>query len=108
MSTPDFSRGAACVRGQYLPIGEATVPLTDWGFLRSDATYDVVTVWDGAFFRLDAHLERFLHSCQRFRLDPGRTPQQITEVLETCVRLSGLRESYVEMIVTRGQEARRG
>lgn len=104
MSTPsDFSRGAAFTRGQYVPIDQASIPITDWGFLRSDATYDVVTVWDGAFFRLDVHLERFLHSCLRFRLDPGRSPQQIVEVLEQCVRLSGLRAAYVEMIVTRGQ-----
>jgi branched-chain amino acid aminotransferase len=102
-SAPDFSRGAAYVRGQYVPIGEAAIPITDWGFLRSDATYDVVTVWRGAFFRLDAHLERFLRSCQRFRLDPGLDKARITEVLAQCVRLSGLRDSYVEMIVTRGQ-----
>ena len=99
----DFSKGAAFVRGQYVPIAEASIPITDWGFLRSDATYDVVTVWEGAFFRLDAHLERFRHSCQRFRLDAGRSDGQITELLEHCLRLSGLRESYVEMIVTRGQ-----
>ncbi len=99
----DYSQGAAYVRGQYLPIAEAAIPLTDWGFLRSDATYDVVTVWEGAFFRLDAHLERFMHSCAKFRLDPGLTPERITEVLEHCVRLSGLRSSYVEMIATRGQ-----
>lgn len=101
--SPDYSQGAAYARGQYVPIGEATIPLTDWGFLRSDATYDVVTVWDGAFFRLDAHLERFLASCERFRLNPGLDAQQITAVLEQCVRLSGLRSAYVEMIVTRGQ-----
>ncbi|MGB7480030.1 MAG: aminotransferase class IV [Burkholderiaceae bacterium] len=101
----DFSKGAAFVRGQYVPIAEATISITDWGFLRSDATYDVVTAWDGAFFRLDAHLERFLRSCHRLRLDPGRTPAQIVEVLTQCVRLSGLRESYVEMICTRGQPA---
>ncbi len=101
--SPDFSRGAAYVRGQYVPIADAAIPITDWGFLRSDATYDVVTVWRGAFFRLDAHLERFLRSCQRFRLDPGLSRARIAEVLAQCVRLSGLRESYVEMIVTRGQ-----
>ena len=103
MTTPDFSSGVAFVRGKYLPISEASIPMTDWGFLRSDATYDVVTVWEGAFFRLEAHLERFLRSCQRWRLDPGQTPEQITEVLTQCVRLSGLRASYVEMICTRGQ-----
>lgn len=103
MQTSDFSKGAAFVRGQYLPIGEASIPITDWGFLRSDATYDVVTVWNGSFFRLDAHLERFMRSCKRWRLDPGLTPEQIAEVLSQCVRQSGLRESYVEMICTRGQ-----
>ena len=44
--------------GEVVPIAEARIPILDWGFLRSDATYDVVTVWEGAFFRLDAHLER--------------------------------------------------
>ncbi|HRL99453.1 MAG TPA: aminotransferase class IV [Acidovorax sp.] len=104
MSTlSDYSQGVAFVRGQYVPIAEAAIPMTDWGFLRSDATYDVVTVWDGAFFRLDAHLERFGASCARFRLEPGLSPAEITVVLEQCVRLSGLRSAYVEMIVTRGQ-----
>lgn len=101
--SPDFSDGTAFTGGRYLPIAQAAIPLTDWGFLRSDATYDVVTVWNGAFFRLDAHLERFLRSCARFRLDPGLSAAQISDVLTQCVRRSGLRSAYVEMIVTRGQ-----
>jgi branched-chain amino acid aminotransferase len=99
----DFSKGAAYVRGEYVPIGEACIPITDWGFLRSDATYDVVTVWEGAFFRLDAHLERFFASCRSFRLDPGKTREEVANVLERCIALAGLRHSYVEMIATRGQ-----
>lgn len=102
-SSPDFSDGVAFVRGAYLPVAEAAIPITDWGFLRSDATYDVVTVWDGAYFRLDAHLDRFLASCARWRLDPGLDREQITAILSRCVRLSGLRSSYVEMICTRGK-----
>ena len=47
--------------------------------------------------------ERFLRSCARFRLDPGLSTAQISDVLTQCVRLSGLRSAYVEMIVTRGQ-----
>ncbi|MGV3569802.1 MAG: aminotransferase class IV [Ramlibacter sp.] len=105
MAQPDFSQGAAWQRGAYVPIAQASIPMTDWGFLRSDATYDVVTVWEGAFFRLDAHLERFLRSCARFRLDPGRDAAGIVQVLTECVRLAGLRSAYVEMICTRGQPA---
>ena len=38
--------------GKYVPIAEARIPITDWGFLRSDVTYDAVHVWRGSFFRL--------------------------------------------------------
>ena len=66
-----LSGGAAFVEGDYVPIGEARLPLLDWGFTRSDVTYDVVHVWKGSFFRLDAHLDRFQRSCDRLRLNPG-------------------------------------
>ena len=42
-----FAEGAAFVEGRYLPVAEARVPLLDWGFIKSDATYDVVGVWGG-------------------------------------------------------------
>ena len=103
MSNPDYSKGAAYQRGEYVPIGQASIPMTDWGFIRSDAVYDVVTVWDSAFFRLDLHMERFQRSCRSFRLDPRRNSVEIIEILAQCVKLSGLRRAYVEMICTRGQ-----
>jgi len=99
----NYSEGVAYVGGHYLPIAEAAIPITDWGFLRSDATYDVVTVWDGAYFRLDAHLDRFMRSCARWRLNPGLDRDAITAILSRCVRMSGLRAAYVEMICTRGK-----
>ncbi len=103
MTLPDFSAGCAFSAGRFLPIAEASISMTDWGFLRSDACYDVATVWEGAFFRLGDHLERFFASCRRFRLDPGLDSEQLTAILVECVRRSGLRASYVEMICTRGQ-----
>ena len=102
-ASTEFSDGVAYVGGRYLPIAQASIPMTDWGFLRSDATYDVVSVWDGAYFRLDAHMERFLRSCKRWRLDPGLGVTAITDILSQCVRQSGLRAAYVEMICTRGK-----
>lgn len=97
--------GAAFVDGDYVPIGEARLPLLDWGFTRSDVTYDVVHVWKGSFFRLDDHLDRFQRSCDRLRLNPGYRRDEIREILMSCVRRSGLREAYVEMICTRGVPA---
>ena len=57
--------GVAFVDAQYVPIEQARIPILDWGFLRSDATYDVVHVWRGSFFRLADHTERFLRGVRR-------------------------------------------
>jgi branched-chain amino acid aminotransferase len=100
-----FSDGAALIDGTVVPIDEARIPITDMGFARSDLTYDVVTVWEGAFFRLDAHLERFEQGCERLRLDPGLGRDQIEEALTDLVRRTGFRHSYVDMICTRGVPA---
>ncbi|MEJ2133081.1 MAG: aminotransferase class IV [Gammaproteobacteria bacterium] len=100
-----FADGTAFVDGDYVPIAEARLPLLDWGFTRSDVTYDVVHVWKGSFFRLDDHMNRFARSCERLRLDPGYGRDAMCDILMHCVRLSGLRDAYVEMICTRGVPA---
>lgn len=100
--TGEYSEGCGYVRGGYVPIGDATISLLDAGFARSDVTYDVAGVWDGAFFRLEDHLDRFERSCKELHLDIGVTRAELTEILHECVRRSGLRAAYVDMIATRG------
>ena len=56
---PGLAIGAAYIDGRYLPIGEARIPITDWGDRRSDATDGVVGVYGRAFFRPDDHIGRF-------------------------------------------------
>ncbi|MCT7374590.1 aminotransferase class IV [Chelativorans salis] len=97
-----YPRGIAYTEGQYLPISEAKISILDWGFLHSDATYDTVHVWDGRFFRLDLHLDRFFSSVSRLRMRLSQSREEIAAVLSNCVALSGLRNAYVEMICTRG------
>lgn len=94
--------GAAFIDGAYVPLSDAKISIFDWGFTRSDATYDVASVWQGAFFRLDDHLQRFFASLATLRLAVPYTPAQVREVLHGCVRAGGLRDAYVAMICTRG------
>ena len=97
-----YAGGAAFVDGRFVPVAEARVPILDWGFLRSDATYDVVHVWRGNFFRLDDHLSRFERGMERLRMSLPYGREEIRAVLVECVRLSGLRDAYAEIICTRG------
>ena len=97
-----YSDGAAFVEGRFVPVREARVPILDWGFLRSDATYDVAHVWRGSFFRLEDHLDRFERGMARLHLSLPYGRAEIREILTECVRLSGLRDAYAEVVCTRG------
>lgn len=105
-SPPPWPDGAAYIDGRYMPIGEAAIPITDWGYRRSDVTYDVVGVRDGAFFRLDDHIGRFRRSMDIFRFSPRESDDEIKAVLHRCVALAGLRDAYVAMDCLRGRPPR--
>ncbi len=106
MTLPPPSDGIAWMGGDYLPLADAKIGVTDWGLVRSDATYDVVSVWDGAFFRLEDHLTRFEASMAKLRLSVPQSRDEMREILTECVRRSGLRRSYVAMVCLRGVPTR--
>ena len=101
----DFSAGAAFIDGEYLPVAETKIPVLDWGFLHSDATYDVAHVWRGKFFRVDEYLDRFQTSMERLRMSIPYDREQIRSIMFELVRKSGLRNAYVEIVCTRGMPA---
>lgn len=102
-ATPSqFSKGIAWVGGDYVPVAEARIPLLDQGFLKSDLTYDVPAIWDGRFFRLDDHLDRFETSLKKLRLVCPLPRVDLRNKLVEMAALSGIRDAYVMMIVTRG------
>ena len=103
METSLLPDGCAYIDGRTMPIAEAAIPVTDFGYRRSDVTYDVVSVWGGAFFRLDDHIKRFRASMRSIRLDPPESDDDIRRILTECVRRTGLREAYVAMDCLRGR-----
>lgn len=102
---PHSGAGVAYIGGEIVPIAEAAIPILDLGFLHSDATYDVVHVWQGRFFRLDDHLDRFERGMSKLRMSLPIDRGRIREILHECVRASGLENAYVELICTRGMAA---
>jgi branched-subunit amino acid aminotransferase/4-amino-4-deoxychorismate lyase len=101
-STNPLAQGVVYIEGSYVPVKEARIPILDQGFLHSDLTYDVPAVWDGRYFRLDDHLDRFEESCKRLRLRSPIGRAEMRDRLVEMVAMSGIRDAYVMMIVTRG------
>ncbi len=104
--TKIFAEGAAYVNGAFVPVAEASVPLTDLGFIRSDATYDVVHVWNGNFFRLNDHVDRFLGSCDRLRFSLPLAKDELIRMLHGMVARTGFDKAYVNFTATRGRLAK--
>jgi branched-chain amino acid aminotransferase len=90
-----FEDGIAFVEGAFCPIQQARISLLDWGFLRSDACQDTVSVWNGAFFRLDDHLERFERSFTRLRMSCPHDRAGLRALAIEAVQLTGFREAYL-------------
>ena len=101
-ASPAYRDGIAFVDGDYCPVREARSPLLDWGFLRSDACQDTISVWRGSFFRLEQHLERFERSYTRLRMVCPYTRDELREIATELVRRAGFRDAYVQLIMTRG------
>jgi branched-chain amino acid aminotransferase len=100
--TASPSEGIAFIDGAFVPKAEAKISVFDLGFLLSDATYDVAHVWQGAFFRLADHLDRFEASLAKLRLELPYDREAIAAIATECVRRAGLRDAYVQIIATRG------
>jgi branched-chain amino acid aminotransferase len=98
-----MGQGFAYVNGAYGPADAAQISVLDPGFTRSDAVYDVTSVWKGRFFRLDEHIERFLASCRGVQIACPLGPLEIRRILATCVIKGGVTDAaYVAIVATRG------
>jgi branched-chain amino acid aminotransferase len=90
----------AFLNGQFLPLVEAKIPVTDYGFLFAYALYETVRTYNGRFFRLDDHLRRLEKSAQLLSI-----PVNISELKEKAVetvKRSEYPEARVRATVTLG------
>ena len=83
-----FPQGSAWIDGKFVKLSEAKISILDWGFLRSDATYDVVHVWKGNFFQLDKHIDRFFRSTEKLRMPCKLSWDELKKILAGCVKKS--------------------
>ena len=98
-----MSLGIAFVEGKFTPLAEAKISIFDHGFMRGDAVFDAVSVWEGCFFRLDDHIARFARSCAELRMTCPVGNADITRLAAQCVQRASLTEALFYMICTRGQ-----
>lgn len=89
------------LRGEFLPLAEARVPVDDRGYNFGDGIYEVVKFFGGRPYLLDRHLERFARSSTALEIAlPPR--EQLTAVMDELVQRNGVPDGAVYLQVTRG------
>jgi branched-chain amino acid aminotransferase len=90
----------ACIDGQLVPQAQAVIPVTDQGLLRGDGVFEVIRLYGGQPYALDAHLERLERSAAGLRLplDSGAIRSDVAALLAARER----EDVLVRMLVTRG------
>jgi branched-chain amino acid aminotransferase len=94
---------SAFADGAFVDLDDATVHAQDLGFLNGDTVYDVVSVWNRRFFKLDAHLSRFENSARRWRMTIPHDRERLRLILAELVDRAGLEAAYVKVQLTRGR-----
>ena len=72
--------------GEWVPNSQIKIDPGDRGFMKGDVVFDVPRTFDGKSFRMKEHVDRLYRSLKYVRIDPGLSPEQITEISEEAVR----------------------
>jgi D-alanine transaminase len=97
----------AYLNGAFLPLANARVSPLDRGFLFGDSVYEVVPVYAGRLFLLDAHLERLARSLNEIRLADPLDREAWIRLLETLIARNDGGDMAVYVQVSRGADSGR-
>jgi len=92
----------AYLNGQYLPVEDAKISPMDRGFLFGDGIYEVLPVYDGKIFGLNAHLDRLNLSLKGIRMEPTISHSEWKIIFESLVAKNGMGDQWIYGQVTRG------
>jgi D-alanine transaminase len=90
----------AYVNGDFMPLGEAMIPIEDRGFQFADGVYEVVATYRGRPFAIEEHMQRLQRSLSEIRID--HDVSSMPPLIEEGIKRSGFDEALVYIQITRG------
>ena len=86
--------------GDYVPAGDARIPVDDRGVLFGDGVFETVRSYEGKPFRLHRHLDRMASACQTLRLKRPYAEREVAEAVDTLIRKNGLESGNARVRIT--------
>ncbi len=94
---------AVMIDGQLVDPQSASVSVFDRGFLYGDSVFETVRTYGGKPFALGEHLARLQRSAELVYIPMPAPPDQLAREVWACLRAANNPESYIRVMVTRGQ-----
>jgi len=90
------------INGKYFSKEDAKISVYDHGLLYGDGVFEGMRTYSNKVFRLDEHIDRLYESARAILLTIPMSKQEMIEAVKKTVELSGLSDSYIRLVVTRG------
>jgi len=103
------------LNGDWIEQGEAKVSVFDRGFLFADGVYEVIPVVNGTGIDFRPFIERLTYSLEQLALSKSIKSltslgtcfeSQLTNIIETIIRLNDIKEGGIYLQITRGVSPR--
>ncbi|KAB1192241.1 aminodeoxychorismate lyase [Haloferax sp. MBLA0076] len=92
------------VDDELVPADEASIPVTDRGFLYGDAAFETLRAYGGGVFHWEAHADRLAETCDVLGMDHGLSDDDLRARIDETLAANGLEEAYVRLSITRGSQ----
>lgn len=99
-------RALANVNGETMPLEQARVPVLDRGFMFGDAVYEVLRVYRGRPWLIEAHFARLARGLEALRI-PGVDLARLKERMHATIAAGKFQEAVAYVHITRGAAPRK-
>src|SRR4051812_22767266 len=91
------------IDGQLVAAEDAKISVLDHGLLYGDGLFEGIRVRAGRIFRLEQHMSRLQLGARYLGLELPFDAEGHARIVREAVRAFGQKESYVRLLVTRGE-----
>jgi len=88
--------------GKFVRWKDATIHVLTHSLHYGAAVYEGIRVYPAGIFRLDEHLDRFLHSMKEISMKSPFTKEQLKKAIFELVKKNGIKDGYVRPIAYYG------
>ncbi len=90
------------INGKYFSKEDAKISVYDHGLLYGDGVFEGMRTYSNKVFRLVEHIDRLYESARAILLTIPMSKLEMIDAVKKTVELSGLSDSYIRLVVTRG------